>query len=84
MTKETMKRAQEIDSKISKLDGDIKILEDALKSAAISLRLTICEEYGERKMAFLKEEFDTNAVLRVLLDMYREKREKLEAEFRAL
>ena len=84
MTKETMKKAQELDSKISKLDGDIKILEDSQKSAAIRIYLTVCEEHGERRMAFLKEEFDTNAVFRVLLDMYIEKRDKLQAEFLAL
>ncbi len=84
MTKETLEKAQKLNDKISKLNGDIETLEKFLKSTSLNLRITVCEDGEERSIAFLKEEFNTNAALQVLLDMYIEKRDKLKAEFLAL
>lgn len=82
MTKEKMQKAQELHSRISELDVDIKILEERLKTEINSIRLTICcEDGGEQHLTFLKGEFDTGIIFRDLLEMYREKRDRLEAEF---
>lgn len=85
MTKEKMQKAQELDGKISELDVDIKILEERLKTGINSIHLTICSEEGdEQHLTFLKGEFDTGIIFRDLLEMYREKRNRLNDEFLAL
>lgn len=84
MTKEKMQKAQELDSKISSLDDKIKTLGKSESSAVQSIKISICEEYGEKRLTFLEDEIEVGVVLNSLLEMCRKKRDRLKAEFLAL
>lgn len=86
MTKEKMQKAQELNSKISSLDDKIKTLGKIENSAVQAIKICICEEYGESRLTFLKlkDEIEVGVVLHSLLEMCREKRDKLKDEFLAL